>query len=144
MLKRIGLERKIKKAVNKTAKEFENSIPKISQHFFYGAVEYSPNNLVIWYLFKANAELELAKENGLCTQLIKVTKRNLIDEGYPKDAFSKIDELEAEKISFENKSNAEIDDIMKLLQSGRKVSICFTTEQDIDEKANGDYRLYFQ
>ena len=144
MFEKFKLERKIKKAVNKTAKEFENSIPKISQHFFYGAVEYSPNNLVIWYLFKANAELELAKENGLCTQLIKVTKRNLIDEGYPKDAFSKIDELEAEKISFENKSNAEIDDIMKLLQSSRKVSICFTTEQDIDEKAKGDYRLYFQ
>ena len=144
MFEKFKLERKIKKAVNKTVKEFENSIPKISQHFFYGAVEYSPNNLVIWYLFKTNAELELAKENGLCTQLIKETKRNLIDEGYPKDAFSKIDELETEKISFENKSNAEIDDIMKLLQSGRKVSICFTTEQDIDEKANGDYHLYFQ
>lgn len=67
MFEKFRLERKIKKAVNRTVKEFENSTPKIFQHFFYGAIEYSPNNLVIWYLFKTNNELALAKENGLCT-----------------------------------------------------------------------------
>ena len=64
MFEKFRLERKIKKAVNKTVKELKNSIPKISEHFFYGAVELSPNNLVIWYLFKTNDELKLAKENG--------------------------------------------------------------------------------
>lgn len=144
MFEKLRLERKIKKAVNKTVKEFENSIPKISQHFFYGAVEYSPNNLVIWYLFKTNAELELAKENGLYNNLISRTTQNLLDEGYPKEAISKVVAQGIEKITFDNKTSEEIDEIMKLLQTGRKVMISFTTEQDIDEKANGDYHLYFQ
>lgn len=144
MFGKFKYERKIKKAVNKTVKEFENSTPKISQHFFYGAFWIAPQNLVIWYLFKTNDELALAKENGLCDKLISQTTQNLLDEGYPKEAFSKVVAQGIEKITFDNKSNAEIDDIMKILQTGRSVMISFTTEQDIDEKANGDYRMYFQ
>ena len=144
MFEKFKLERKIKKAVNKTAKEFENSTPKISQHFFYGAVWIAPQNLVIWYLFKTNDELALAKKTGLCTQLVQRTTQNLIDEGYPKETISKVVAQGIEKITFNNKTSEEIDEIMKLLQTGRKVMISFTTEQDIDEKANGDYHLYFQ
>ena len=144
MFEKFKLERKIKKAVNKTAEEFENSNPKISQHLFYGSVWIAPQNLVIWYLFKTNAELELAKENGLCERLISRTTQNLLDEGYPKEAFSKVVAQGIEKITFDNKTSEEIDEIMKLLQTGRKVMISFTTEQDIDEKANDDYHLYFQ
>lgn len=143
MFEKIRLERKIKKAVNKTAKEFENSTPKISQHFFYGAVEYSPNNLVIWYLFKTNNELALAKENGLCAQLEQRTTQNLIDEGYPKEAFVKTKTQGVEKITFANGTQEQINSVMDSLLN-RQVKISFTTEQDIDEKANGDYHSYFQ
>lgn len=143
MFEKFKLERKIKKAVNKTVKEFENSTPKISQHFFYGAVEYSPNNLVIWYLFKTNDELSLARENGLCDSLISKTTQNLIDEGYPKEAFEKTKMQDVEKITFANGTQEQIDNIMENLLS-RKVMVSFTTEQDIDEKTNGDYHLYFQ
>ena len=143
MFEKFRLDRITKKAVNKTVKEFQNSTPKISQHFFYGAIEYSPNNLVIWYLFKTNNELALAKENGLCTQLEQKTIQNLIDEGYPKEAFEKAKTHGIEKITFANGTQEQINNIMENLLN-RKVMISFTTEQDIDEKANGDYRMYFQ
>lgn len=143
MFEKFSLNRKIKKAVNKTVKEFENSTPKISEHFFYGAVELSPNNLAIWYLFKTNDELKLAKENGLCDKLIFQTTQNLLDEGYPKEAFERTKMQVVEKITYANEMQEQIDDIMQKLLN-KKVSISFTTEQDIDEKADGDYHSYFQ
>ena len=143
MFEKFKLERKIKKAVDKTVKEFENSTPKISQHFFYGAIEYSPNNLVVWYLFKTNDELALAREIGLCSQLEQRTTQNLIDEGYPTEAFEKTKMQGVEKITFSNETQEQIEKIMESLLN-RKVNISFTTEQDIDERANGDYHLYFQ
>ena len=143
MFKKLRLERKIKKAINKTVKEFEGSTPKISQHFFYGAVDYSPNNLVIWYLFKTNAELEMAKENGLYDNLITRTIQNLLDEGYPKEAFEKTKTQGIDKITFANGTKEQIDTLMENLLN-KKVMVSFTTEQDIDEKVNGDYHLYFQ
>lgn len=143
MFDKFRLGRKIKKAVNKTVKEFENSIPKISGHFFYGSVDISPNNLVIWYLFNTNDELALAKENGLCEQLTGRTTQNLLDEGYPKEAFEKTKLQVVEKITYANEVQEQIDNIMESLLN-KKVMISFTTEQDIGEKANGDYHLYFQ
>ena len=143
MFEKLRLERKIKKAINKTVKEFESSTPRISQHFFYGAVEYSPNNVAIWYLFKTNAELEMAKENGLYDNLITRTTQNLLDEGYPKEAFEKVKTHNVEETVYANEMQEQIDNIMENLLN-KKVNISFTTEQDIDEKANGDYHLYFQ
>ncbi len=143
MFEKFRLERKIKKAVNKTVKDFENSIPKISGHFFYGSVELSPNNLVIWYLFNTNDELALAKENGLCEQLTEKTIQNLLHEGYPKEAFERTKMQVDEKITYANEVQEQIDNIMENLLN-KKVMISFTTEQDIDEKANGDYHSYFQ
>ena len=143
MFEKFRLERKIKKAVNKTVKEIENSIPKISGHFFYGSVDISPNNLVIWYLFNTNDELALAKENGLCEQLTERTTQNLLDESYPKEAFEKTKMQAVEKITYANEVREQIDNIMESFLN-KKVMISFTTEQDIEEKANGDCHLYFQ
>ena len=143
MFEKLRLERKIKKAINKTVKEFENSIPKIADHFFYGSVELSPNNLVVWYLFKTNDELKVAKENGLCEQLKEKTTKNLLNEGYPKEAFEKVKTHNVEETVYANEMQEQIDNIMENLLN-KKVNISFTTEQDIDEKANGDYHLYFQ
>ena len=143
MFEKFRLNSKIKKAVNKTVKEFENSTPKISGHFFYGSVDISPNNLVIWYLFNTNDEFVLAKENGLCEQLTEKTTQNLLNEGYPKEAFETTKIQVAEKITYANKMQEQIDNIMESLLN-KKVRISFTTEQDIDEKANGDYHSYFQ
>ena len=99
--------------------------------------------MVIWYLFNTNDELVLAKENGLCEQLTEKTTQNLLNEGYPKEAFETTEMQVAEKITYANEMQEQIDNIMESLLN-TKVKISFTTEQDIDEKANGDYHSYFQ
>ena len=103
----------IKKAVKKTASDFADRTPKIYEHFFYGAFDIAPQNLVVWYLFQTDAELVTAKSSGYCDDLEKATIRNLIDLGYPQEAIG-------------------------------THNISFTTKEDIDNKANGDYHLYFQ
>ena len=143
MFEKFRLERKIKKAVNKTIKEFENCTPKISGHFFYGSIDISPNSLVIWYLFNTNNDLALAKENGLCDSLILQTTQKLFDEGYPKEAFETTEKQAVKKTTYANEMQKQIDNIMESLLYN-KVKISFTTEQDIDEKADGDYHSYFQ
>ena len=109
-------ERIIKKAVKATASVFKAKKPKISIHLFYGLFDKSPEKLVIWYLFETCADLETAKSVGLCTEIEKETIHNLISGGYPAEAF----------------------------ETAEKVKVCFTTQEDVDKKADGDYRLYFQ
>ncbi len=112
-----GRKKIIKKAVADTVSQFRLSTPKIAEHFFYGAFDIAPQNLVVWYLFSTDAELETAKSKGLCDELKNATFKNLVSCGYPKEAFASTD---------------------------RKVSVAFTTHEDIDRKTNGDYHLYFQ
>lgn len=94
-------------------------------------------------MFNTNDELTLAKENGLCDSLISQTTQNLLDEGYPKEAFERTKIQVAEKITYANEVQEQIDNIMESLLN-KKVMISFTTEQDNEEKANGDYHFYFQ
>lgn len=143
MFKKYGRNRKIKKAVEKTVLQFSNSTPRISKHFFYGAVELGTENLVIWYLFKTDSELETAKTNGLCQKLEETTIKNLVDLGYPEDAFTvKMVDL-PNKISFANGTDEQKNEIVYAL-THRSAKIAFTTEEDIDKKTNGDYYLYFK
>ena len=132
----------IKKAVAKTIAAFANRTPKIYQHFFYGAFDIAPQNLVVWYLFESNMELETAKASGYCDDLEKATILNLIDLGYPQEAFE-ITNMGAPNITFCGGTEEEQQSILHSL-THRKAMISFTTKEDIDNKANGDYHLYFQ
>lgn len=123
--------------------QFSNSTPRISKHFFYGAVELGPENLVIWYLFKTDSELKTAKANGLCQKLEQTTIKNLVDLGYPKDAFTVKTVDLPNKISFANGTDEQKSEIIYAL-THRSAKITFTTEEDIDKKTNGDYYLYFK
>lgn len=143
MFKNFRRNRIIKKAVEKTVFQFSNSDPQISNHFFYGAVDIRPENLVVWYLFKTDLELESAKENGLCKKLEEATINNLVELGYPWEAFcEKVVSLPS-KISFANGTPEQQSKIIHAL-THRSASIAFTTEEDVDKKANGDYYLYFK
>ena len=77
----------IRNAVLKTVKAFDGSKPRIAEHLFYGAVDLDPRNLVIWYLFQTDADLESARVCGLCEDITKATVRNLLSFGYPAEAF---------------------------------------------------------
>ena len=132
----------IKKAVAKTVSEFAGRTPKIYQHFFYGSFDIEPQYLVVWYLFETDADLETAKSSGYCAELETATIDALIHFGYPKEAFD-LTKMKTPNIRFCNGSEEERQKILDSL-TYRKAMISFTTKEDIDRKANGDYHLYFQ
>ncbi len=134
----------IKKAVEKTVQEVEGRTPKIYEHFFYGSFDQAPQYLVVWYLFETDLELEEAKKSGFCNELEKLTIENLVSLGYPKEAFelTKMD-VPTNKITFQGGTEEDHERILFSL-TNRKAMVSFTTKEDIDKKANGDYHLYFQ
>lgn len=133
----------IKKAVKKTISEFTGRTPKIYDHFCYGAVDIEPQNLVVWYLFETDSELESARLSGYCDELEKATVRNLVNLGYPKEAFDLTYQKLQSKITIRGGTEEDKIKIMDAL-THRKATISFTTKEDIDSKAHGDYYLYFK
>lgn len=140
-------KRIIKKAVDNTVKALSSRTPKIFEHFFYGAFDIAPQNLVVWYLFETDEELEIAKSSGFCAELQELTIKNLISLGYPEEAVDStqtdVKDFNEDRIKIESVSKDDAQRIFDIL-SNRKVMVSFTTREDIDRKANGDYRLYFQ
>lgn len=134
----------IKKAVAKTVREYGDRTPRIYQHFFYGAVDMAPQNLVVWYLFETDSELKTAETSGVCNELQKMTVKNLLLLGYPEEAFERSHaDTPANKFMIQAETKEDIQAFPYSLNN-KKVMISFTTKEDIDKKADGDYRLYFQ
>ena len=142
-LKGLKLNKIIKKVLEQTIAEFKEASPTIYLHFFYGAVDLAPQNLVVWYLFATDKELQAANENGLCNRLTETTIHNLIAAGYPAEAFSEAYYPLNGKITFQGGTKEEINDMIYSF-THRTAKVAFTTQEDIDRKAHGDYHLYFQ
>lgn len=143
MFLRSKRNRIIKKAVEKTVSEFAGRTPRLYQHFFYGAVDIGPQNLAVWYLFETDAELEAARASGLCDELRETTVKNLIAFGYPPEAFALTrQECLTGKVTLQGGSEEEQEKLRSRIC--RKACISFTTQEDIDNKANGDLHRYFQ
>lgn len=140
-------KRIIKKAVEKTVKALGSRTPKIFEHFFYGAFDIALQNLVIWYLFETDEELEKAKASGFCAEIKELTVKNLISSGYPKDAFgtekTAVTDFNDDTIITDGVNEGDAQKIFGAL-ADRKAMVSFVTKEDIDRKTNGDYRLYFQ
>ena len=132
----------LEKAVEKTVSAFSDRSPKIYQHFFYGAFDMEPRNLVVWYLFETDTELASAKSSGYCDELEKATIQSLIALGYPQEAFE-ITNMGTPDITFCGGTEGIQQHILHTL-TDRKAMISFTTKEDIDNKTHGDYHVYFQ
>lgn len=89
-------------------------------------------------------ELKDAEKSGFCNELEKITVENLISLGYPKEAFELTPmDVPINKIAFQGGTEEDHERILSSLMN-RKAMVSFTTKEDIDKKANGDYHLYFQ
>jgi hypothetical protein len=58
--------------------------PPLHSHFFYGASAIHAKHLVTWYLFSTDKDWETAKENGLTSDIDKLTRSELLAGGYPR------------------------------------------------------------
>jgi hypothetical protein len=56
--------------------------PAVSSHFSYGASAIHQRHLVTWYLFRTDAEWETAKQNGLISEIERLTRAELVSGGY--------------------------------------------------------------
>lgn len=144
MLFHHSLKKTIQKALEKSVHELSSCTPHFVEHFFYGAYEIEPQNLVIWFIFDTDHDLRIARDSGLCDKITSTVITNLIAEGYPKKAFAPVKaDVNEEKIQFINASQEQIQTIIDAV-SNRSVHVSFTTKEDIDREAHGDYCLYFQ
>lgn len=130
-------KRIIKKAVNNTVASFSSRTPIIYEHFFYGAFDIAPQNLVVWYLFKTDEELEIAETSSFCKELRELTIKNLIELGYPKEAFEATKtgsfEFNDDKVKIEQDSE-DYQEIVYSALANRKAIISFSSQEDIDKK----------
>jgi hypothetical protein len=64
--------------------------PVIFDNYHYGSIATNPKNLVIWYLFEKDSEMEEARNNGLMADLRKLTLEELKSNGYPEEVLGEI------------------------------------------------------
>ena len=144
MVFRRSLTKAIKKGLEKTASEFSECTPRIVDCFYYGAYDIRPQHLVIWFLFETDSDLDEARSSGLCYRITSASVANLISAGYPKESFTRTkNDVNTGKIRILNGTEEQTQRLMDAI-SYSCARVSFTSKEDIDRKANGDYHLYFK
>ncbi|MCM1285331.1 MAG: hypothetical protein NC213_06585 [Acetobacter sp.] len=118
------LKRIINNCILNVKKSNVNSIPSIFATYYYGNFKVNTGSLVIVYIFETDSNLKMAHNNGLTKKIEKETKENLINNGYPIDAFT------------QERSNLSEQTFLDRLNNP-KVSILFISNQRVQEEANG-------
>lgn len=138
----------IKESVEKVLLDFSESLPKIYRDLFYGSYDIDPKNLVVWYIFEKDSDLNNAKASGLCERIKSATINNLVSLGYPESAFKMSNSVDYEITSNDTveKSDKGVTNSENNIDDNEKkfALICFTTHEDIIREAGGDYHCYFQ
>jgi hypothetical protein len=144
------MERIIKKSIKNTLEQIKGKEPEIVYNTFYGEDNKEPYYLAVWYFFKTNEDWNNARKNGFTEEITKLTKANMIKNGYPASAFEINIVPYYENQQYINKSNMSEEEFKKTIEkikyseNHRQVQICFASEQDVKEKANGNYYYYFK
>ncbi len=141
MIKKIRMWRIISKAIRHVNIQFRHSSPRIRRINFYGVYDVTPQSLVIWYIFDTINDEITARETGLEKSIIDFTKESLLRGGYPEEAFTDTILGYTTLISLPDE-NGKITERQEPLI--RKVMISFSSLEDIELTANGDWRMYFQ
>jgi hypothetical protein len=85
-----ALEKIIQKAINAVGRAVAGREPRIFSKFFYGATGVDAKHLVVWYLFKTDAQMAAAEKSGLLVDLDALTRAELRARGYPLPAIPKM------------------------------------------------------
>ena len=73
----------VRAAADSVALSVAETPPPLHSHFFYGASAIHPRHLVVWYLFRTDAEYLQARATGLTTRIESRTRQKLHEGGYP-------------------------------------------------------------
>lgn len=117
MIRYLALNWKIRKSIKNTLSLIIHDKPHVTFNTYYGFFMKHSESLVIWYFFDRESDLDEADSCGLTKWLIEKTLENLKMNRYP---------------------NWAIED------NDSSVKIAFATKEDVQRKADGDYRIYFQ
>lgn len=145
--KKNHLEKIIQKSMKTVLDKIKNIEPPITFDAFYGAIEIAPYNLVIWYFFKTDDELNKATQNGLTDKIKQLTIDEMVKNGYPSSAFQiNHTPIDTSKIKFKGDGQVKENAVQNIINSleHRSVSISFSSEEDVKNKSGGNYYYYFK
>ncbi|MCH5298377.1 MAG: hypothetical protein J1E96_01310 [Ruminococcus sp.] len=133
----------IKKSLKSVEKEYRAKLNEYFYSYYFGNYEKDPRSLSIFFIFKTNIDLENIIKQKKTDEIKQRTIDCLIQNGYPSDAFeSVIKSFEHDDI-FIGEIDSQVSKIITSLNSSC-VDISFISDEDIDNKANGDINLYLR
>lgn len=136
-------DKTIKKAVKAVKKRHKQDKPKIFDSFHIGNYNKNPHQLVIFYVFKTDSNLQCAKDSGLLDIIEKETIDELIAGGYPEFAFEteKDFDISGDTVISDNEEHVkQFIDKMNDMQA----TVLFMSEEDVKNKSNGNLHEYLK
>lgn len=81
--RRSRYDAQVERALHRVLRQFSGLEPPITNHIFYGATEFDPAYLTIWFAFRDEAALQRAHEIGIPDCVRAAVESALVAEGFP-------------------------------------------------------------
>jgi hypothetical protein len=85
-----ALDAIVKTSMDAVVADWPKGCPSLHAHFHYGVIGISPQYLVAWYIFKTNADLDLAKQKRWTLEVDRRTRKELAAHRYPIEFVNRI------------------------------------------------------